>query len=273
MNTHIPVMANKVVQYLKTDSFFVDLTTGTGGHTKKMLENTGCFAICIDLDIEQLILAKNNLEPFRNRFFLINSNYANINNILKIKVDSILIDAGLSNFQMESHRGFSFKNDGFLDMRFNSKKGKTAYDKIKELSVEELARVLRNYGDVQNPYFIARKIKEEIPRTSYELKSILVRHLKKNKIKKELAKIFQSLRILVNNELENLENGIKGSYHVLKDNGKLCVITYHSKEDKVVIKAAKEVGFKKIVKGEKPDKEEIMYNKKARSAKLRVFEK
>lgn len=273
MKNHIPVMVNEVYDYLKTDSYFVDLTVGTGGHTKKMLENTKCSAICVDLDIEQLLVAKKNLTEYTGRFFLINSNYGEICNILKIKVESILIDAGISNFQIESERGFSFKNEGFLDMRFNKKSGKTAYEIIKDISVEKLCWILKEYGNVRNPNLIASKIKEKMPETSYELKSILVRYLRKNFIKKELAKIFQSLRIFVNKELENLENGIKCSYSILKDDGRLCVITYHSKEDKIVINAAREAGFKKIVKGTKPARNEIIENRKARSAKLRVFQK
>lgn len=273
MKIHTPIMPNEVYEFLKTDGYFVDLTTGTGGHTKKMLENTGCFAICIDLDFEQLLFAKENLKEFNDRYFLINSNYRNIGNILKVKVDSVLIDAGLSNFQMESERGFSFKNDGFLDMRFNRKTGKTAYEIISDLSVEELARVLKEYGDVRNQYFIARKLKEGLPMTSYELKSILVKSLKKGSIKKEMSKIFQSLRISVNNELENLEMGIRSAYDSLKENGRICIITYHSKEDKIVVKVSKELGLKKILKGKKAKREEIILNRKARSAKLRVFEK
>ncbi len=272
MIKHIPVMENEFLEYLRTDNYFVDMTTGTGGHTKKMLENTGCFAICIDLDFDQLFIAKENLSNFSNRFFLINSNYKDIGNIIKIQVDSILLDAGLSSFQLDSDRGFSFKNNGFLDMRFNRKSGITAYDAIRDLTVDEISRILKEYGDVKNHYFIAKKIKENLPKTSFELKSLLLKYIRK-RVSKEIAKIFQSLRIYVNKELENLENGIKGAYSILKENGRLCVITYHSREDKVVVKTAKEVGFKKIVKGKKPKIEEIMKNRKARSAKLRVFEK
>jgi 16S rRNA (cytosine1402-N4)-methyltransferase len=239
----------------------------------KMLEKTGCFAICIDIDIEQLFIARENLSKFGGRFIIINSDYKNVGNLLKINVDSILIDAGLSSYQLESERGFSFKIDAPLDMRFNPHIGKPVKDLIKELSVEEISEILIKYGDVRNPQFIAKKIKEYLPETTFQLKEILISYLKRERLKKEIAKVFQSFRIYVNDEIQNLNRGIIGSYNVLRDGGRLGVITYHSKEDKIVIKTAKDTGFKKILKGKKPSRDEINRNKKARSAKLRVFEK
>ncbi|MCD6277452.1 16S rRNA (cytosine(1402)-N(4))-methyltransferase RsmH [candidate division WOR-3 bacterium] len=260
--------------HVEEGGVFVDCTTGTGGHSQAILRGGADLLIGFDLDIEQLVVAQRKLLKTGGRFILVKSNYAFVDRVVKVNVDGVLIDAGVSTYQMEESRGFSFRKGGVLDMRFNRETGEKAVEFINRTDVEELAEVLKNYGDLKHPYGIARRIKENKIRDVEELTGILRRTFRREKAHKEIAKVFQALRIKVNRELENLSNGVKGAYRILKRGGRLVVITYHSGEERVVLKTASDMGFNMLTKKPlRPDKKEFEKNPRSRSAKLRAFEK
>ena len=276
MMEHIPVLVDAVLDFLHVEEggIFVDCTTGTGGHSQAILRGGADLLIGFDLDIEQLVIAQKKLLKTGGRFILVKSNYAFVDRIVKVNVDGVLIDAGVSTYQMDENRGFSFRKGGVLDMRFNRETGEKAIEFINRADVEELAEVLKIYGDLKHSFGIARRIKEREVRNVEELTGILRRTFRRERAHKEIAKVFQALRIKVNRELENLSNGVAGAYRILKYGGRLVVITYHSGEERVVLKTAPDVGFSMLTKKPlRPDKEEFEKNPRSRSAKLRAFEK
>ncbi len=274
------------------NGIYVDATFGGGGHSRyilsKLNEEGRLYAFDQDEDAK-----KNAIDD--PRFTLITANFRFAKRFLRVygvqKVDGVLADLGVSSHQFdEKDRGFSIRFDGKLDMRMDTSSKLTAYEVVNSYGEKKLADVLYLYGELRNAKLIARKIvsvrKEKSIETSFDLKNILQSFLPKKKENKVLAQIFQAIRIEVNQELEVLKEFLEQIPDLLKDNGRLSVISYHSLEDRLVKRFIKngmfegepekdffgniEVPLKKVGKLIVPSEEEIAENNRARSAKLRV---
>jgi 16S rRNA (cytosine1402-N4)-methyltransferase len=276
ISIHLPVMSEKVVEYLLCDKkgVYVDATLGCGGHSLAILQNSDASVIGFDLDKEQIEIASERLCGFSGRVLFVNANYKEMNKILDKKVDGVLFDFGFSSFQLDDfRRGFSYRKDGPLDMRFGGD-GVTASDIIEKRSEEEIADILYYYGGERTSRRIAKKIKAEKPETTGELALLVRRSVPRAKAHKHLGRVFQAFRIAVNDEFRSIEQGILAAAEVLKENGRIVAITYHKDEEKIVCKIAKEEGLKSLLKKPvKPEKKEFERNPRCRSAHLRVFEK
>jgi 16S rRNA (cytosine1402-N4)-methyltransferase len=258
MCIHLPVMVDKVIDYLvwKKDGVYVDATLGCGGHTLAILQNSNAFVLGFDLDVSQVEIASERLSEFKERSLLVLGNYKDMDWFLDKEVDGILFDLGLSSYQLNNpERGFSYRKDGPLDMRYG-KQGMTAADIVEGWNEEEIADILYHYGDERFSRIIGKKIKREKPETTGELALLVRKSVPRAKGHKHLAKVFQALRIAVNDEFRNIEEGIVVASKILKKRGRLVVITYHREEEKLVCKKAREENLKRC-----------------RSAHLRVFEK
>lgn len=299
---HIPVLVNEIIKFLqpKNKKIYLDATLGCGGYTEKLLSVCPeCFVIGIDWDEQAIQFSKQRLQKYiiSGNLVIIKDNYANIKNILKsldiTTIDGAMMDLGISTIQLKSSRGFSF-NDDTLDMRMSAELSTyTAEFVINNFTEEQLAEIFYKYGEEKHSKKIARKIveyrKNKKINTAKELTEIInsVYKPKRKKVKltsyKEVisykfnpaTKIFQALRIFVNNELNNLQQGINDIIDLLSVRGRIAVVSYHSLEDRIVknvFKTRKDVNIitKKPVT---PSEEEIKTNLSARSAKLRVAEK
>ena len=297
MSYHNPVLLKESVDALniQPDGIYVDVTFGGGGHSREILsrlgENGKLFAF--DQDDDAL---KNAIDD--DRFTLINENFRHIKSFLRLygvkKVDGILADLGVSSHQFdEADRGFSTRFNAKLDMRMNQNDKTSAYEVINYYDEKKIADILFQYGELRNSRAIAKEIvnarEEKKIETSFELKEVLKRFLPKAKEHKILAQIFQAIRIEVNEEIDALKEFLLQTIDLLKDKGRLSVISYHSLEDRLVkrlIQKGKFEGepekdfygnvslpFKKVGKFILPTKEEIKENNRARSAKLRVAER
>ena len=242
MNYHSPVLLKDSVDALaiKEDGVYVDVTFGGGGHSKEILSRLGekgkLFAFDQDLDAK-----RNKIQD--DRFILIEENFRYITRFLKFygikKVDGILADLGVSSHQFdEAERGFSIRFDGELDMRMNQSSKISAKKIINSYGEEQLADILFLYGELRNARAIAKTIAEarqqEKIETSFQLRQILQKYLPKAKEHKILAQIFQAIRIEVNEELEVLKEFLNQMPGLLKPEGRLSVISYHSLEDRLV---------------------------------------
>lgn len=296
---HIPVLLDASVSALVTDpsGVYADATFGGGGHSGEILSRLSpegrlvafdrdADAIANGIDDKRLTLVRNNFRFIRN--FLLYEGYTG-------GIDGILADLGVSSHQFDTpERGFSFRYDAVLDMRMNAENGTTAADIINSGKEEDLEKIFRVYGEVENSGRIARlicKARETAPiTTTGELETALDQALPQFARHKALAKIYQALRIEVNQEMRSLEKFLSGVAASLKPGGRLVVITYHSLEDRMVKnfirsgnvdgKAEKDFYGKVIAplravnkKPILPDEEEISSNTRARSAKLRIAEK
>lgn len=304
---HKPVMLEECIQGLqiKKDGIYVDGTLGGAGHSKeiaKKLEGTGRL-IGIDRDEEALKAAQANLKEFTNVTY-IHGNHDNIENILKEQniegVDGILLDLGVSSYQLdERNRGFSYLGENELDMRMDKTQELTAKKIINEYTEENLSNIIYTYGEERFARQIAKNIvlqrKEKIIETTKELVEIIEKSIPKSKQKDghPAKRTFQAIRIEVNDEIKPLYNTIRESIKCLKPQGRLCVITFHSLEDRAVKNAMTEAQGKctcppdlpYCVCGEKsegkmvtkrpiiPTEKEQEENTRSKSAKLRIFEK
>lgn len=273
---HLPVMADRVVDYLiwNEKGVYVDGTLGCGGHSLAILENSDAFVIGFDLDGSQIEIASQRLYEFGERAVLIRGNYKDMGDFFDGKVDGVLFDFGLSSYQLDdSKRGFSYRKEGPLDMRFGEE-GLTAADIIEGWNEEKIADILYYYGGERASRRIAKKIKREKPMTTEELALLVRKTVPRSKAHKHLGRVFQALRIAVNDEFRNIEEGILAAVKVLKEKGRLVTITYHKDEEKLVCKKTKEMGLRPLTKKPvKPTKSEFELNPRCRSAHLRVFEK
>ena len=299
---HIPVLLKEVLHYLipkKGGGVYIDCTLGGGGHSKAILERIypDGLLIGIDRDIEAIKAARKELSNFLDRAILIRDNFKNLEEILsnlKIKVVSgVLFDLGVSSHQLrERGRGFSFREDGHLDMRMDLTQKFNASSLI-NYTEEELVRIFEEYGEERFSKRIARLIVLERQKnpitTTKQLADLVIRALPKAKRRGRwrihpATRVFQAIRIEVNQELDVLEKGLNQAIKVLKDKGRICVISYHSLEDRIVKNVFKKAEREKVAKEnyglkiitKKPiraSQEEIKRNPKARSAKLRVAEK
>ena len=276
-----------------------------GGHSKEILKLLdGGTLVCIDRDIEAINKAKEVLKDYEknNEVILVQENHENIPEILNIlginKVDGILLDLGVSSYQIDNgERGFSYMHNGKLDMRMDNTTGITACDIINEYSLEELIRIFKEYGEEKFASKIAKEIviqreKKEIE-TTFELNQIIEKVKPYTKKGHKSKQVFQALRIEVNKEIVNLEDSVKNMIDILKNRGRIAIITFHSLEDKAIKKVFKEkegkctcpkdlpvcvCGYKSFGKNLTkkaiiPNKEEILENTRSKSAKLRVFER
>lgn len=295
---HIPVLLEKSVEGLNINpsGIYVDVTFGGGGHSKYILSKLNSEGRLFSFDQDQDVL--NNV-PEDDRFKLIMQNFRYIKNSLLLygikKVDGILADLGVSSHQFDTaERGFSFRFDADLDMRMNKSLEITAKDILNNYSKEELIYILSSYGEVYNTKTLVNKListREETPfTTTTELIKVLEKFTNQKSANKYYAQVFQALRIEVNQEMKVLQEFLESTDKLLKPNGRLSVITYHSLEDRMVkryiqsgnIKGEIEkdffgnplVPFKKV--NRKPilaTDSEIVENSRARSAKLRIAEK
>jgi len=300
---HIPVLLKEVLHYLipkKGGGVYIDCTLGGGGHSKAILERIypDGLLIGIDRDIEAIKAARKELSNFLDRAILIRDNFKNLEEILsnlKIKVVSgVLFDLGVSSHQLrERERGFSFREDGHLDMRMDPTQKFNASTLINNYTEEELVRIFGKYGEERFSKRIARLIVLERQKnpitTTKQLADLVIRALPKAKKRGRwrihpATRVFQAIRIEVNQELDLLEKSLNQVIKVLEDKGRICVISYHSLEDRIVKNVFKKAEREKVAKEnyglkiitKKPiraSQEEIKRNPKARSAKLRVAEK
>ena len=305
---HVSVLLNECIENLniKPDGIYVDGTMGGAGHSLeivKKLSEKGML-IGIDRDEEALAVAKERLKEFNNVKY-VHDNHDNIDEIIKnlnIKgVDGILLDLGVSSYQIdEKTRGFTYMDDGPLDMRMDKSQKLTAEYIVNNYKEQDLARIIFEYGEEKFSRKIARNICEYRKNKKIETTGELVKIIEKSipgkfreKNSHPAKRTFQAIRIEVNNEIEPLYNTIKNSITALNTKGRLCVITFHSLEDRMVKKAyidaegkctcpkdlpycvCGNVSLGKIItkKPILPTEKEMQENSRSRSAKLRVFEK
>lgn len=295
---HIPVLLNESIEgmNLHADGIYADMTFGGGGHSKEILRRMGedCHLYSFDQDEDA---EKNIIDD--KRFTFVRSNFRYLRNFMHYygveQLDGILADLGVSSHHFDdSERGFSFRFDGKLDMRMNKRAGMTAADIVNTYDEEKLADVFYLYGELKNSRKLAATIanarQQKQITTIGEFLDIIKPLFGREREKKELAKVFQALRIEVNHEMEALKEMLYEATDLLKPGGRLVVITYHSLEDRMVknlIKAGniegkveqdfygnvqspfRAVNNKVIV----PTDEEINQNPRSRSAKLRIAEK
>ena len=294
---HSPVLLKECIEGLniKPKGIYVDVTFGGGGHSRLILEKlNGGKLFAFDQDKRT---RQNSLD--NNEFKLINANFRYLKNFLRMegieKIDGLLADLGVSSHQFdEAERGFSIRFEGDLDMRMNTESTLTAKEVINNYKEQELADILYNYGELKNSRIIAKQIvssrnKEEIITTKdlIDCVSWLVPEKNKNKF---LARIFQSIRIEVNDEINSLKEMLNSAVDMLDSSGRLVIISYHSLEDRLVKNLVKkgnlegnlkkdffgnpqivldEINSRVIVAGS----QEIINNSRSRSAKLRIAEK
>ncbi len=292
---HEPVMVDAVLEGLsvKAGGLYVDATFGGGGHSKAILQKLGNGRlVAFDQDEDAI----KNL-PGDDRILFLNHNFRHMKNLLKwhgcIPVDGILADLGVSSHQIDSsHRGFSTRFDGPLDMRMNKDAAKNAKDVINTYAVDRLADVFFLYGELREARKIAKAIEQQRTTGSIEttgqLADILANYAPRGREMKFLAQAFQALRIEVNDEMDVLKQLLLQSTDLLKKGGRLVIIAYHSLEDRMVknfFKAGNFQGridkdiygnydapFRQIGKAQKATEQEIRSNNRARSAILRTAE-
>jgi 16S rRNA (cytosine1402-N4)-methyltransferase len=297
MEYHNPVLLKETVDGLniRPDGIYVDVTFGGGGHSREIMSRLGANGklFAFDQDLDAL---NNTIDD--ERFTLINENFRFIKRFLRFhgikQVDGILADLGVSSHQFDvAERGFSTRFEAELDMRMNQKGELSAYHVINDYDEAALKSVLLEFGELKNGGAMANVIvnaRKDAPiKNSEQLKQILSKFLPGHKSNKILAQIYQAIRIEVNQEMEALKEFLTQSLEILKPEGRLSVISYHSLEDRLVKRFVKngmfegeperdffgnfEVPFKTIEKLIVPSNEEIAINNRARSAKLRVAEK
>ncbi|MCD5382513.1 16S rRNA (cytosine(1402)-N(4))-methyltransferase RsmH [Candidatus Gracilibacteria bacterium] len=303
---HTPVLLEKVLNKanLEGKKNFIDGTLGLGGHSKKIFEKFPQIKIFgIDQDEKNILLAKKNLEKIGKNLKIIKNNFANIEKIceqenIKGEVDCILLDIGVASTHFDQgERGFSFQNDGPLDMRMDTTATKTARNVINNYHEQDLFIIFKKYGEEPSARKIAKKICEkrkiETIKTSEELKNLIAEIINPKFLNSTLKRIFQAIRIEVNDELGVLEKGLEGACEVLAPGGRIIVISYHSLEDRIVKKFFRneekncicppivpicicnkkqrlKITTKKPII---PTEEEIEKNPRSRSAKMRIAEK
>mgnify|MGYP004565459731 CR=1 FL=1 len=289
---------------IKNGGVYVDATLGFGGHSSEILKkNKKGMLICFDQDNEAINYSKEYLSKFGDNFTIIKSNFVNMKSELNklgiTKVDGILFDLGVSSVQLdEAERGFSFHKNAKLDMRMNQDQDLSAYEVVNTYSFKDLVRILTKYGEEKYASSIARNIikyreKKNIE-TTLELSEIINSSvpMKLRREKNPSRKTFQAIRIEVNNELEVLSSALKQAIDLLDINGRICVITFHSLEDRIVKQTFKKYSevdkmfknlpeipeeykpiLKLIGKSITPGNNELEENNRSRSSRLRVAEK
>lgn len=302
---HISVLLDECLEYLnlQDDSVIVDCTLGYGGHSSNILKKIKRgFLFAFDQDEQAIINSKKRLNDISNNYEIIKSNFVNIKKELEKrnvkKVNGILYDLGVSSPQLDvDERGFSFHKDARLDMRMDKNNPFSAYELVNNYEYHDLVRIMKEYGEEKFATNIAKNIIKAREEKSIETTLELVEIIKKSvpeKYKREkhpARKVFQAIRIEVNKELEVFEKSLIQALDLIEVGGRICVITFHSLEDKVCKNLFKKVSevdknllnlpiipeeYKpnfKIIANIKPGNEELKNNNRARSAKLRVIER
>lgn len=295
---HVPVLLKESIDGLdiKPDGVYVDVTFGGGGHSKEILARLGkkghLYSFDQDADAEQNIVND-------ERFTFVRSNFRYLCNWMRYykvdEIDGLLADLGVSSHHFDDEtRGFSFRFDALLDMRMNKRAGKTAADILNEYSEERLADVFYLYGELKNARRIAAAIVAARQQKSFQMTGDLIavteKLMRSEKEKKDLARMFQALRIETNREMDALRDMLKGACTLLKSGGRLSVITYHSLEDRIVKNVMKSGNSEGKIEQDffgrissplrpvnnkviTPDENELRSNSRSRSAKLRIAEK
>ena len=302
--SHKSVLLNETIENLniKEDGIYADLTLGKGGHSKEILKKLSSKGLLIGLDQDKdaIKAAKENLKDFSNVLYF-NENFENIEKVLDEagfnRIDGALMDIGVSSYQIDNgDRGFSYMKDGPLDMRMNKDNELTAKQIVNDYSLDELWKIFSEYGEERYSKTIAKAIvdyrKMHEINTTLQLRNIVMKTVNTNEAHPE-KRVFQALRIEVNRELEVLENTLEKIVDRLNKNGRLCVITFHSLEDRIVKNKFKEMSQKCICPSDfpvcvcnhekkvkliskkpiLPKKEELKVNTRSHSAKLRVCER
>ena len=306
---HVSVLKNECIEGLqiKSSGTYVDGTFGGGGHAMEVisrLNGNGRF-IGIDQDQDAVENGRAKLEPYKEKAQLVRDNFSNIISIMKdlhiVAVDGILLDIGVSSYQLDTgERGFSYMHDAELDMRMDQRNPMTAKRMIAEYSEKELANIIKDYGEerwaTRIAQFIVAERKIKPIETTGELVEVIKKAVPKGARKDgphPAKRTFQALRIAVNNELGILEQAIEDMAGLLASGGRLCIITFHSLEDRIVKQTFHRLEhpctcppeFPVCVCGKKPSirvitrkpilpsDEELEFNPRARSAKLRILEK
>ena len=297
---HTSVLLEESIEYLnlKEDSIIIDCTLGYGGHSSKILKviKKG-YLYAFDQDEEAIKYAEKRLKEIGTNYKIINKNFINIDEVEE-KVDGILFDLGVSSPQLdEDYRGFSFHKESRLDMRMDRRQNLDAYKVVNEYPYEKLVEIFKTYGEEKYSGSIAKAIVKERGKkpieTTTELSEIIKNNVPEKYRKKShpARKIFQAIRIEVNDELNVFEIALKKALKKLKPGGRIAVITFHSLEDKICKRIFKEESSVndelkklpvipeeyrpkyKLIANVKPSKLEIENNKRARSSRLRVIEK
>jgi len=283
---HHPVMVEEAIEVLRVQpgGRYIDCTVGEGGHAEAILERSspGGLLLGLDVDPEAIEVARARLKKFGKTCFLVQENFRHLEEICGRynfhPVHGVLFDLGVSSLQLEREgKGFSFQREAPLDMRFDPREPLTAEDIVNRFSEEELALILRKYGEEQHSNRIARSIVRNRPiRTTLQLAELVSRAVDGRRGRLHPAtRTFQALRIAVNHELENLSLALKAAVNVLGPGGRLVVISFHSLEDRLVKNFMRQekgllVVQKKVLR---PSPEEVQRNPRSRSAKLRVGER
>jgi 16S rRNA (cytosine1402-N4)-methyltransferase len=306
---HKSVLLEETIEYLnvKPDGIYVDGTLGGGGHAYEVCKKLGPNGhfVGIDQDAAAIEAASKRLEPFKDKIDIVRSNYVNMKQVLSDlgieKVDGIVLDLGVSSHQLdEAERGFTYREDVALDMRMDQRQSKTARDIVNDYSEMELFHMIRDYGEDKFAKNIAKHIVMERAKQPIETTGQLIEiidHAIPAKVRAKgghpAKKTFQAIRIELNRELEVLNDSLDTMIDLLNDDGRLCIITFHSLEDRIVKKIYKKnenpcicpPSFPVCTCGRKskgrvvtrkpiiPTEEEIIENKRSKSSNLRVFER
>jgi len=305
---HVPIMLNECISGLniKPSGIYVDGTLGGAGHSSEIIKHIESgMLIGIDKDLDAILAAKNKLKDYTKKVTFVHDDFKNIIQILNSlkveKIDGMLIDLGVSSYQIDNaERGFSYMHDGPLDMRMNTESGITAYEVVNNYSESELAKILFEYGEEKFGNSIARSIVREREKSPINSTLKLVEVIEKALPPKvrysgghSAKRTFQAIRIEVNGELDFLRQALKDIISKLSTGGRLCVITFHTLEDRIAKEVFNEYatdcicdkhspictcGHKATIKHISrkpisPTPEELNINSRSGSAKLRIIEK
>ena len=290
MPYHTPVLVDESVEGLRVTpgGSYIDCTVGEGGHAWAILEAASPDGrlLGIDMDPTALATAEERLRPHRDLTVLVNDNFRNLEAIAGERgfgsVDGILMDLGLSSLQLEGEsRGFSFREEEALDMRFDPSQEISAWDVVNDYPQQELERVIRSFGEEHRADRIAREVVENRPiDTSLQLAQVVAKANRRPWNRTHPAtRVFQAIRMEVNRELENLSMALAQAVRSLRPGGRLVVIGYHSIEDRLVKgylrQESGEAGSLRIINKKviPPSREEVRLNRRSRSARMRVAER
>ena len=296
---HYSVLLNESIDGLniKPDGTYIDGTAGGGGHSLEIAKRLDTGKLyCVDQDSDAIAAATERLKDHLSKVTFVKDNFENIGNIeIAGGIDGLLLDLGVSSYQLDTaERGFSYMQDAPLDMRMNREATFSAYNVVNDYDEEELTRVLRDWGEEKFARKIARNIVNSRPlSTTGELVEIIKRSVPKSNDAHPEKRSFQAIRIETNRELDIIEPTIETAVEMLNSGGRICIITFHSLEDRIVKQAFNKLSsgctcppdFPVCVCGNKPkgkvitrkpilpSEKELEENSRSKSAKLRIFEK
>lgn len=280
MSFHEPVLLQETVKFLriKPDGMYLDCTAGFGGHSSEILKHLSDRGklIMIDRDNDAVDYLKEHFKQENTQ--ILHMNFSDIGN--EYSFDGILADLGISSYQVDNpERGFSYRYDAELDMRMDNASGNTLAGILKDMSVEEISEVIEQYGEERRAYNIACSIKKQIAddrmNSTFDLKHAVIDGCRGKGVKYALRRVFQAFRIMINEELHNLEIFLNKTPSLLNREGRVVIISYHSLEDRMIKQFLKSSNDMRIINKHviKPHYKEIESNKRARSAKLRCAER